>query len=179
MGARVFLKRKVVDFNVFFCFLTNSVLVNKGVGWVEHLLPTETFCLTELGCTSNLVIKFFNKPRSLWLLFWKIVKLNSTMGSGFFMEMGLFGLGFRIRKITSVIYRFFWGQANYVYLFVPANVLVEYAADGKGIFFFSLNILELNNFVSYLMLLKKLSAYRVTGFVQPGKIIRTNSGKQR
>jgi len=29
MVAKVFLKRKVSDFNFFFCFLTNTVFVNK------------------------------------------------------------------------------------------------------------------------------------------------------
>lgn len=99
--------------------------------------------------------------------------------AGFFVELELTGLGFRIRKITSTIFRFFWGYATFVYLFVPADVLVEYTAEGRSIFFFSLNPSAVNGFSSYLMLLKKISNYRVTGFVRPGNVIRLNSGKQR
>lgn len=98
---------------------------------------------------------------------------------GFFAELELIGLGFRIKKITRSIYRFFWGHSNYVYLFVPATVLVEYSPEERMIFFFSTVSSKVNGLSSYLMLLKKLSSYRVTGFIKPGKIIRLNSGKQR
>lgn len=101
------------------------------------------------------------------------------MGAGFFVEMELIGLGFRIKKLLAKLYRFFWGYANYVYLFVPQNLLVEYLGEDRVIFFFSLEPHVVFNFSTYLMLLKKLSTYRVTGFVKPGKIIRLNSGKQR
>jgi len=56
---------------------------------------------------------------------------------------------------------------------------VEYSAEERVIFFFSLEAMTVFNFSTYLMLLKKLSMYRVTGFVKPGKIIRLNAGKQR
>lgn len=46
-------------------------------------------------------------------------------------------------------------------------------------FFFGINAASVYGLATYLMLLKRLSRYRVTGFVQPGKIIRLNSGKQR
>lgn len=105
--------------------------------------------------------------------------LNTTLRVGFFLEMELVGLGFRIRKIMPAVYRFFWGYANYVYLFAPKEILVEYAVEERAIFLFSLDAQLVNNFATYLMLLKKLSVYRVTGFVKPGKIIRLNSGKQR
>lgn len=98
---------------------------------------------------------------------------------GFFAELELIGLGFRLRKITASVYRFFWGHANYVYLFVPRNVFVEYSADERFVFFFGISSTAVFSLVSYLMLLKKLSSYRVTGFVRPGCIIRLNSGKQR
>jgi len=107
------------------------------------------------------------------------VAFNRIINAGFFLEVELVGLGFRIRKIISTVYRFFWGHANYTYLFVPEGVLVEYAAEEKCVFFFGINAAAVYGLATYLMLLKKLSKYRVTGFVQPGKIIRLNSGKQR
>lgn len=104
---------------------------------------------------------------------------NRTLNTGFFLEVELIGLGFRIRKIISAVYRFFWGHANYTYLFVPEDVLVEYSSEEKFMFFFGINAASVYGLATYLMLLKRLSRYRVTGFVQPGKIIRLNSGKQR
>jgi ribosomal protein L6P/L9E len=125
------------------------------------------------------LFKFFRDSEQFWNLFWKILSLNQNTLRGFFTELELIGLGFRIKKITNTLYRFFWGHANYVYLFVPNSVLVEYSHDERLIFFFSIDIEAVNQIVSYLLLLRKLSVYRVTGFVRPGKIIRLNSGKQR
>jgi hypothetical protein len=64
-------------------------------------------------------------------------------------------------------------------MFVPNGVFVEYFFEERLVFFFSVSAANVFSLVSYLVLLKKLSSYRVTGFVKPGKIIRLNSGKQR
>lgn len=66
-----------------------------------------------------------------------------------------------------------------MYLFVPINIFVEYASEGRSIFFFSNEAAAVNGFSSYLMLLKRLSNYRMIGFTKPGRIIRLNTGKQR
>jgi len=62
---------------------------------------------------------------------------------------------------------------------VPASILLEYSQDERLVFFFGIDATAINRMVSYLLLLKKLSVYRVTGFIRPGRIIRLNSGKQR
>lgn len=62
---------------------------------------------------------------------------------------------------------------------MPASILMEYSQDERLVFFFSVDAAAVNRVVSYLLLLKKLSVYRVTGFIRPGRIIRLNSGKQR
>jgi hypothetical protein len=56
---------------------------------------------------------------------------------------------------------------------------MEYSQDERLVFFFGIDTAAINRIVSYLLLLKKLSVYRVTGFIRPGRIIRLNSGKQR
>lgn len=35
------------------------------------------------------------------------MSFNRTLSTGFFLEVELIGLGFRIRKIISAVYRFF------------------------------------------------------------------------
>lgn len=94
------------------------------------------------------------------------------------MELELHGIGFQIKKITSSVYRFDWRYAAFVYLFVPADILVECSSNDRAIFFFGVNAAAVNGFSSYLMLLKKLSKYRLAGFLKPGKIRRFNTGKQ-
>lgn len=177
---RTFLKHKVTDFNIFFCFLTNSVYFKQKHLWAKHALSSSTFySLFSSTSTDGFLLKFFNRKSEFWSIFWKIVNFNRKFTSAFFVELELVGLGFRIRKISSTVYRFFWGYATFVYLFVPHDLLVEYLPDDRTIFFFGTEVSVVNDFSSYLMLLKKMSTYRVTGFIRPGKIVRLNSGKQR
>lgn len=179
---KTFLKRSSVtnDFNIFFCFLTNSVFFKHMYVWKKHQVSPKCFySFYRLPGTNHFLLKFFDGKVDFWSLFWKILTFNRTLTIGFFAELELIGLGFRMHKIISTVYRFFWGYATAIYLFVPKDLLVEYLPDEKSIFFFGTNAATVNGFSSYLMLLKKLSTYRVTGFVQPGKIIRLNSGKQR
>lgn len=180
MIAKNFLKRKTTNFNFFFCFLSNTVFINREHTWHKMILPSNTFCsLSSLPNKNSIVLKFFTNSKNFWSIFWKLISVDRAINIGFFAEMELIGLGFRIKKIISTVYRFFWGHANYTYLFVPGDVLIEYSPEDRFLFFFGLNAASVRGIVSHLMLLRKLSRYRVTGFVQPGKIIRLNSGKQR
>lgn len=180
---KFFLKRKIVRFDFFFNFLTNTVFVKRDHVWGAFSLPKfllVQYCMATCGKFRNAwVFKFMSNRDAFWAFFWKLFTFNRVNSVGFFAELELIGLGFRIKKITSVVYRFFWGHANYTYLFVPHNLLFEYAAEERLIFLFSTAASVVNGVASYFMLLKKLSAYRITGFVRPGRIIRLNSGKQR
>jgi len=62
MISRVFLKRKVNNFNFFFCFLTNTILVNRGYIWQRISLPTNTFCvLSNKKIGEVFLLKFFKE----------------------------------------------------------------------------------------------------------------------
>lgn len=59
---RTFLKRKLSnDFNVFFCFLTNSVFVKQNYVWVKYDLPAQCFYNRGLQKkNNNILLNFFN-----------------------------------------------------------------------------------------------------------------------
>jgi len=71
MSVKTFLKRRTVDFNIFFCFLTNSIVINRDSAWVRYGLPIETFCLFDTSTlpSDTIIIKFLRNTESLWLLF--------------------------------------------------------------------------------------------------------------
>lgn len=105
---KTFLTRKVVGFDFFFCFLTNSVFIKRGRVWNKHTLTSKFFyAVRGHGAVAAYVVKFFNDNRSFWKFFWTILTMNRVGSCGFFAELELIGLGFRIRKIISTIYRFF------------------------------------------------------------------------
>lgn len=100
-----------------------------------------------------------------------------------FVELDLIGLGFRVRKITSNLYRFFFGRANFVYLVVRNGLFVRsYSNDSlkiRKVFLFGKNVQLVNNIAAFVLLLQQLNPYRVTGVVDPRKVIVLRSGKQR
>lgn len=64
MVSRVFLKRKVNNFKFFFCFLTNTVFVNKQYVWHRIALPTNTFCVLANNSISRVfTLKFLTTGR--------------------------------------------------------------------------------------------------------------------
>lgn len=42
---------------------------------------------------------------------------------GYYILIDLIGLGYKIKKVTSLVYRFYLGQSHYVYFFVPSEIL--------------------------------------------------------
>jgi len=52
------------------------------------------------------------------------LKFNiSSVTTGYYIFIDLVGLGYKIKKITSLIYRFYLGQSHYIYFFVSRDVL--------------------------------------------------------
>ena len=66
MIRRTFLKKKILPFNVFFCFLTNSLVVSKSFMWGRYALPVTTFCVakSDVSAAATAVIKFLGQTTS-------------------------------------------------------------------------------------------------------------------
>jgi len=93
---------------------------------------------------SEITLRFINN----YNLFSKLISQNLTILKNSllvgFVELDLVGLGFRIRKLSSNIYRFFFGKANYIYLFVKKPIIFRsYSNDSmkiRRIYIFGQNI---------------------------------------
>lgn len=96
---------------------------------------------------------------------------------GYYIFIDLVGLGYKIKKITGFLYRFYLGQSHYIYFYVPENVLL-WAYQSK-ITLFSIYADKLFSLSSNIMLLRRLNAYKLRGLVRPGQIIVLKEGKQR
>jgi len=112
--------------------------------------------------------------------FLTIIKNQKLVG---FVELDLVGLGFRVRKLTSNVYRFFFGKANFLYLFNNNNVVFRsYSNDSlkiRRVYVLGVDLSLVNNVSAAILLLQPLNSYRVTGIVDPRKVIVLRSGKQR
>lgn len=47
----------------------------------------------------------------------------SSVTLGYYVFIDLVGLGYKIKKVTNLVYRFYLGQSHYVYIYVPSDVL--------------------------------------------------------
>jgi len=86
-------------------------------------------------------------------------------------------LGYRLKRLTNYLYRFYLGQSHFVYIYTPRDVLL-WAFQNK-VTLFSIYADKLFSLASVIMLLRKLNAYKLRGLLRPGQIIILKEGKQR
>lgn len=140
-----------------------------------------------LGTISIILPYTFNLKSSLNKRFFKISLVRHFLSnlrflvfsvmSGYHVFIDLVGLGYRLKKITKVVYRFYVGQSHYVYVHLPSDVLL-FAYLNK-IILFSIYADKLFSLFTSIMLLRKLNSYKLRGLMRPGQIIVLKEGKQR
>lgn len=88
----------------------------------------------------------------------------------YFFRLKLKGLGYRIKKITKKIYRFFMAYNHFFYLYIPKNIYIW--NKKRNLLVLSLDKIKLNNFFFQLIYLKKIDFYEKTkSFIIPNKIL--------
>lgn len=97
--------------------------------------------------------------------------------TGYYIFIDMVGLGYKLKKITNSVYRFYVGQSHYIYLYIPSDVLI-WAFQTK-VTLFSIYPDKLFSLSSNIMLLRKLNAYKLRGLMRPGQIVILKEGKQR
>lgn len=106
-----------------------------------------------------------------------IISIHKDVFNFYFFKLKLKGLGFRIRKVTDSLIKFFFTSTNFFYLHLPDNLIVK--LKKRKIFFISSNLCSLKNIMVELLLLKKLIVYKTRGLVYPRQIFITKPGKKR
>jgi hypothetical protein len=88
----------------------------------------------------------------------------------FFFRLKLRGLGYRIKKITKKLYRFFFAFNHYFYFHISKDIFFKHRR--RNLIVFSNNLIKLNDIFSHLLLLKKIDFYeRNNTFVISKKIL--------
>lgn len=101
----------------------------------------------------------------------------SSVTMGYYIFIDLVGLGYKVKKITNMVYRFYLGQSHYIYIYVPSEVF--FWAYQSKVTLFSIYADKLFSLSTSIMLLRKLNAYKLRGLIRPGQIIILKEGKQR
>jgi len=172
--------------------ISNKMFIRYLNNWKSFLLSEVTFfkALFKNKNYNNCIIVslfFKNKQRyyrsfCFFQFFYFLTKLNLNENSlqvGFYRQLDLIGLGFRIVKLTQKLFFFELGWASGVYFFVPKYLKVLISSKKKKILIFGHNVHKVMNMVSSLVLLRRMNPYRIGGFMQYKSIIRLRTGKQR
>ncbi|HXN54403.1 MAG TPA: hypothetical protein VN854_00345 [Mycoplasmatales bacterium] len=95
----------------------------------------------------------------------------------YFFRLVLKGRGYRIKRFCKNLYRFYFIKVNYVYFHVPISVIVK--IKKKHMFFLSYEFCVLRNLITYILLIKAVTAYRKRGFHYKRMLFLRKRGKKR
>lgn len=168
--------RKILNlsqkFDIFFSY-NKSLLFLKGVlGVITIKLPSFFFYKIDNKKISFLFLRNF----FITSFFAQFMLVYKQLFFFNFIKLRIKGLGYRIKKICSSLFRFFFGSTNFFYFHVPSNVLVK--VKKRRLILLSNNLVTLKTLLAHLLLLKKLSVYRVRGLVYPRQIVTLKIGKK-
>jgi len=86
------------------------------------------------------------------------------------------GLGYRIRKITLDLYRFYFTKTNYIHLHLPANIFLYLRK--RRLFLISRRKDLLYQLVKHILALHTARPYNRRGFTYPRHLRRRKPGKK-
>lgn len=159
-------------FDIFFSYNKSLLFLKGTLGVIIIKLPSYFFFKVD----SNQISFLFLRNFFITSFFTQFMSAYKQLFLFNFIKLKIKGLGYRIKKICSSLFRFFFGSTNFFYFHVPLDVLVK--VKKRRLILLSNNLVVLKTLLAHLLLLKKLSVYRVRGLVYPRQIITLKIGKK-
>lgn len=150
----------------------NSFKVRLGATWLNLKMPTIFFVHKE-GNAYKLLFGSSTMFRNFILSLAFVIRRLTMV---YFLRLKLRGLGYRFKKISSTLYRFYFTRTNYIYFHCPKNILIK--SRRKRIILLSCNKQILNLVFSNIVDLHKVGPYNRRGFTYPRRIIFMKKGKK-
>lgn len=149
--------------STYFIFKNSNLIIFKNVlGYIKYYMPS--FYFFKNNRFIFLKKEFFKTFINNFFYFY------NRFCRFYFFKLRLRGLGYRIKKITKKLYRFFFAFNHYFYFHVSKDIFFRHRR--RNLIVFSHNIMKLNDVFSHLLLLKKLDLYeRNNTFIISRKII--------
>lgn len=153
----------VVLNSCYYFFKDNNIIIFKNIlGYLRFYMSSYFF----LKKNTILFLKreFFKTFISNFIYFY------NKFFRFYFFKLRLRGLGYRIKKITKKLYRFFFAFNHYFYFHIAKNIFFKYRK--RNLIIFSNDLGKLNDIFSHLLILKKLDLYeRNNTFIVSRKIL--------
>lgn len=162
------------DFNIF--IQSNFLLIKDSNNKIKFIIriPFNTFYKSSKQNTLRFILTSYISFKAFIT---NLAKIEINLFQFFFFKLKLRGLGFKVRKVTSSLTKFFFTSTNFFYLHSPNNFLVK--LKKKKLFFMSNSLCTLKSIMVILLMLKKLIVYKLRGLFYPRQIILMKPGKKR
>jgi hypothetical protein len=172
------LSNLIIKLNNFIFYINKSKnlffykLKNKSLFSVVRL----PFFYIMKSTANNIIFFFFSK--FFYKTFLRNFLTGITRSSAIYsFKMKLKGLGFRVKKFSSCLYRFFFNMVNFFYFHVPQTLIFKKYRRFLLFVGFDLQIFRSN--ILHILLLFKLIPYKIRGLTYPREIIWMKPGKKK
>lgn len=174
--------KKFVFENSSFCFVypnfyLTSYLGTRGVSFYNFFYPFPSLFLKSYGDSNFFEMNFVNDRKNFSNVYKNILTLYKSLSMGYFMELKLVGLGFKIKALGSYFCRVYLGQSHFFYIYSPKNVIMKLTP--KSIILFSNNPQRVGDVGSHILLLRPINPYKLSGILRPTNLVLLRTGKQR
>jgi len=147
----------------YFFFKNNNIIIFK------NLLGYLKFYMSSYFFIKENSFLFINKKSFLTFVSNFLFFYNKFFRFYFF-KLRLRGLGYRIKKITKKLYRFFFAFNHYFYFHISKDIFFKHRR--RNLIVLSHNLVKLNDIFSHLLMLKKIDFYeRNNTFIVSRKIL--------
>lgn len=141
-------------------------------GYFHIQLP---HCFFYTRMSSEFTLAFTNKASYATLL--AIIKYKIKHASLIYMvRLRIRGLGYRIRRFSSHLYRFYFTKTNFIYVHVPVSILIRLRK--RRMIILASHYPSLRNLLVGILLLKSTGPYNRRGFVYPRRMLFLKKGKK-
>ena len=150
----------------------NVLGVAARYGYFHIQLPHNYFYTLN---SSEFTLAFTNRTSYASLL--AIIKYKIKHTSLVYMaRLRIRGLGYRIRRFSPHLYRFYFTKTNFIYVHVPVSILIRLRK--RRIIILASHYPSLRNLLIGILLLKSTGPYNRRGFVYPRRMLFLKKGKK-
>lgn len=159
-------------FKVYLSNKQNLISILGTYGLIKWNLPSSYFYFNSKNLITLIFLKkeIFINFLNLFFLFYKRIFFL------YWVRLKIKGLGYRIRKITTNLYYFFFNYTNMYYFNIPKNIIIKWYK--KRLILVSHNFCILKIILATIIILKKLGPYRLRGLKYPKQIILIKKKKK-
>lgn len=157
---------KLVNLGFYLSLQTNKfVIFSKGGGKLFSFFMPQLFFFN-----TNSSYKFLFTSKHLYSSFLTNLRFyTNCLQQIYFLKLRLKGLGYRIRRFSRRLYRFYFTRTNYIYFHLPIRLIFK--KKKKKIILLSTDYHLVRLVFANLMLLHRVGPYNRRGFTYPRQII--------